>query len=153
MCIKAGAYMQTKASDEYITNREWFRDVLHGEKVILRGVSALEYLEMFVGYLGENQIDVYSTSIGMCENINYHIVDDFSKIDFFQHKNILCCNLEQALNDLFSDFDNADEQAIVEALSTYYHTHDNSFDGLNVYSNKEKFEELKGWATEFYNTL
>ena len=39
--------MITKICDNYISNRAWFRDVLTGQDVILRGISALEYLQLF----------------------------------------------------------------------------------------------------------
>ena len=45
--------MRTKTSDEYISNRAWLRDVVAGQPMILRGVSALEYLEYIDGYFGE----------------------------------------------------------------------------------------------------
>ena len=57
--------MQTNTSVNYISNRAWFRDVLRGEDVILRGVSALEYLQLFVGYVGESKINVYAKSKGI----------------------------------------------------------------------------------------
>lgn len=56
--------MQTKISDEYISNRAWFRDVLAGENVILKGISALEYLQLFTGYVKESHIDVYAKNKG-----------------------------------------------------------------------------------------
>lgn len=143
--------MQTRASDEYISNRAWFRDVLNGEEIVLRGVSALEYLQLFVGYVGENQIDVYARSKGKYDNINYHVVNDFNEIDFFRHSNILCSSANQAINDLLSDYENLDEQALVEALSKYYYAHDMSFNGLDIRFNIEKFEELKDWAIKFYS--
>ena len=144
--------MQTRASDEYISNRAWFRDVLRGEEIILRGVSALEYLQLFVGYVGESRIDVYSRSRGKHENVNYHVVGNFNAIDFFRDGNILCSSASQAINDLLMDYENTDEQALVEALSKYYYTHDRSFDSLDIRFNKKKFEELKGWAIELYSS-
>ena len=48
------------------------------------------------------------------------------------------------------DYGNTDELALTEALSNYYHTHDMCFDGLNIKYNKEKYEELKNWAINFY---
>lgn len=143
--------METRVSDEYISNRAWFRDVLQGEEIILRGVSALEYLQLFVGYVGENEIDVYARSKGKYNNVNYYIVNSFNEIDFFRHNNILCSNANQAINDLLADYENADEQALVEALSKYYYTHNMSFSGLDIRFNKEKFEELKDWAIKFYS--
>ena len=124
--------MITKVSDNYISNRAWFRDVLKGQDVILRGISALEYLQLFD------------------ENIDYHIIDTFDNIDYFHHDSILCSSANQAINDLFMDYGNTDEQALTEALSNYYHTHDMCFDGLSIKYNKEKYEELKNWAINFY---
>lgn len=142
--------MQTNTSVDYISNRAWFRDVLRGEDVILRGVSALEYLQLFVGYVGESKINVYAKSKGNYDNVEYNIIDTFDNIDYFQHTNILCSSANQAINDLLMDYENTDEQALTEALSNYYHTHDMSFEGLNIKYNKEKFEELKNWAVNFY---
>lgn len=48
------------------------------------------------------------------------------------------------------DYVNTDELALTEALSNYYHTHDMCFDGLSIKYNKEKYEELKNWAINFY---
>lgn len=142
--------MQTNTSVNYISNRAWFRDVLRGEDVILRGVSALEYLQLFVGYVGESNINVYAKSKGIYDNVEYNIIDTFDNIDYFQHTNILCSSANQAINDLLMDYENTDEQALTESLSNYYHTHDMSFEGLNIKYNKEKFEELKNWAVNFY---
>ena len=66
--------MKTKSNDQYLTNYEWFIDVLNDESVILCYGSALECLELFTGYLGESEIDVYAKEKGIYENINYRIV-------------------------------------------------------------------------------
>ena len=141
--------MITKISDNYISNRAWFRDVLRGQDVILRGVSALEYLQLFDGYVGESKIYVYAKSRGIYENIDYQVIDTFDNVDYFNHDSILCSSANQAINDLFMDYGNTDEQALTEALSNYYHTHDMCFDGLNIKYNQEKYEELKNWAINF----
>lgn len=141
--------MRTKMNDEYISNRAWLRDALAGENVILRGVSALEYLQLFSGYAKESHIDVYAKSRGKYENINYCIVDDFDSIDFFLHGNILCSSVTQAINDVLLEQEDMDEQALVEALSRYYCGHNMSFEGLDIKVNPQKFEELKEWAIEF----
>ena len=135
--------MLTKVSDNYISNRAWFRDVLKGQNVILRGVSALEYLQLFNGYFGESNIYVYAKIRGVYENIYYHINHPFDDIDYFHHDNILCSSANQAINDLFMDYGNTDEQALTEALSNYYHTHDMCFDGLNIKYNKENMKSLR----------
>ena len=45
--------MISATSDEFLTNRAWHRAVLSGEDVILRHTSALEHLELFLGYMRE----------------------------------------------------------------------------------------------------
>lgn len=145
--------MKSKSSDEFISNRAWFRNIFNGEDTILRGLSALEYLQLFVGYVGENEIEVYARNKGQYDNVHYHIISDFSEIDYIEHNGILCSTANQAFNDLMADYDNIDEQALVEALSKYYYNHNMSFRGLNIQHNIVKFEELKSWAKKFYSEV
>jgi len=143
--------MLSKTSEDYISNRAWLRDVISGEDVILRQVSALEYLQLFVGYTHEKEIDVYARKIGIYDNINYCIVDNFDGIDFIRHGNVLCASVNQTINDMLADFENTDEQALVEALSKYYYSHGKNFDGLIIKAgNLEKFEHIKGFSIEYY---
>lgn len=141
--------MLTKTSDDYTSNRAWFQDTLTEENVILRGVSALEYLQLFPGYVGESRIDVYAKSKGKYDNIHYCIVDDFDSIDFFLHSGVKCSSVSQAVSDILLDED-MDEQALVEALSRYYYMHNESFEGLDIKVNLQKFNELKEWAVKFF---
>ena len=91
--------MRTKTSDDYLTNRAWLRDVAEGQEFILKGESALLYLDAFAGYLGEDEISVYAKAKGEYENINYHVIDDFDDIDYFVDGGILCSTFNQAVND------------------------------------------------------
>ena len=144
--------MISKTRDNYTSNRAWLEDIVGGEEVILRCVSALEYLQLFVGYMREKEIEVYAKINGKYDNINYHIVDTFDNIDFIRHRNILCSSFNQAINDILNDFDNADEQALLEALSNYYYEHGESFEGLYIKpENIERFESIKEWAIDYYN--
>ena len=88
--------------NNFIIRQLWFTDVINGEEVILRHVSALEYLQMFVGYMREKEIDVYAKTKGIYDNINYHIVDTFDGIDYIRHGNVLCSPFNQAINDMFA---------------------------------------------------
>ncbi|MDO5564815.1 MAG: hypothetical protein Q4F88_06275 [Eubacteriales bacterium] len=142
--------MQTKGSKDFISNREWLTSATQNENIILRGVSALEYLQLFVGYYDEENIDVYAKNVGFYSNIQYHIVDSFDNIEYFKQNNVLCSTFNQAIKDILSDSD-GDTQALVESLSRYYTTHNESFDGLQVLENKEEFEELKIWAKNYYS--
>ena len=58
--------METINNDNYLSNKEWLRNALISEKVVLRGISALEYLQLFPGYLTEKNIEVYALSEGQC---------------------------------------------------------------------------------------
>lgn len=137
----------TKGSEDYVSNRAWFRDVAGGQDVILRNVSALEFLQLFVGYANETKIDVYAKEKGIYDNINYFVVDTFDGIDFVKHGSVLCSTFNQAVNDMLSDFDDADELALVEAVGKYYYANGESFDSLKIRpENRERFDRIKEWA-------
>ena len=52
--------MMSITSTRYLSNVDWLQDVVQGTDLILCGVSALEYLELFNGYVNESKIQVYS---------------------------------------------------------------------------------------------
>ena len=143
--------MITKSSGDYETHRDWLEDVVGGSGVILCYTSALECLELFLGYVNETRIDVYAKEKGKYENINYRVVDTFDNIDVVNVGRLLCTSVGRTINDMLRDFDNADEQALLEALSDYYFEHNESFDGLAVDpSNMELFGTVKKWAIEYH---
>ncbi len=52
---------------------------------------------------------------------------------------------------MLADYDNIDEQSLVEGLSRYYFTHGMSFDGLMIKpENMSCFNAVKDWAIEYY---
>lgn len=142
------------SSDEYISNRAWLRDIVGGKNIVLRGVSALEFLQLFVGYASEKEVEVYSLDKIDCENIKFSIVASFEDIEYQKFGNVLCSTVNQVVNDMLSDFDNTDENALAEAMSKYYFSHNESFDGLSVKpQNKEQFEQMKEWAIAYYEVV
>ena len=46
--------MVSITSTRYLSNVDWLQDVVQGTDLILCGVSALEYLELFNGYVNES---------------------------------------------------------------------------------------------------
>ena len=145
-------YMTSATSNDFLTNRAWHKAVIGGEEMILRRTSALEHLEFFFGYMNEKLIDVYAKQQGRYENVNYHIVDTFNGIDTVRFGDVLCTSASQTFNDMLSDFDNIDEQALVEGLAGYYYSHGESFDGLEIKpENMERFGLIKDWAIEYYS--
>ena len=120
--------------------------------MILRRTSALEFLELFNGYMREKRIDVYAKQPGEYSNINYHIVDTFENIDYIRFGDVLCTSPSQTFNDMLSDFDNIDEQSLVEGLSGYYYSNNESFDGLDIKpEHMDRFNSIKDWAIEYYD--
>ena len=140
-----------KISSDYMSNRAWLRDVVGNQPMILRSVSALEYLQLFVGYFSENKVEVYALEESPEENIRCHIIEDLEAIEYIRFENVLCSSPSQAVNDMLSDFEHSDETALVEALSKYYYSHEESFSGLNIKKeNQKRFEELKDWAINYF---
>lgn len=140
-----------RSSEDYISNRAWLRAVVGGKAMVLRNVSALEFLQLFVGYFSEKKVDVYSLEKEEYDDVQCHIIPSFDEIDYLKFGNTLCSTANQAINDMLSDFDNIDETILVEALSKYYFSHNESFDGLSIKpENMEKFELLKDWAINYY---
>ncbi len=85
------------------------------------------------------------------ENIRCHIIEDLEAIEYIRFENVLCSSPSQAVNDMLSDFEHSDETALVEALSKYYYSHEESFSGLNIKKeNQKRFEELKDWAINYF---
>ena len=144
--------MVSLTSNEFLTTRSWHRAVIGGEDMILRRTSALEFLELFSGHMSDRNIDVYAKSRGEFENINYHVVSTFDGIDYVRFGDVLCTSVSQTFNDMLEDFDNIDEQSLVEGLSRYYYTNGRSFDGLMIKpENMEYFNSVKDWAIEYYS--
>ena len=140
-----------KISSDYTSNRAWLRDVVGNQPMILRSVSALEYLQLFVGYFSESKVEVYALEESSEETIRCHIIEDLEAIEYICFENVLCSSPSQAVNDMLSDFEHSDETALVEALSKYYYSHEESFSGLNIKKeNQKRFEELKDWAINYF---
>ena len=140
-----------KISSDYTSNRAWLRDVVGNQPMILRSVSALEFLQLFVGYFSENKVEVYALEESSEETIRCHIIEDLEAIEYIRFENVLCSSPSQAVNDMLSDFEHSDETALVEALSKYYYSHEESFSGLNIKKeNQKRFEELKDWAINYF---
>ena len=146
--------MVTATSNEYLSIRDWHEDVIGGMDVILRRTSALEHLQLFCGYVREKTIDVYARQPGPFENINYHVVDAFDGIEIIRFGNIMCTSVNQTLNDMLADYDNIDEQSLIEGMSRYYYLNGKSFDGLSIKpENRERFNLIKDWAIEYYDEV
>jgi hypothetical protein len=150
------AHMISPVGNEFLTNAAWHQAVVGGRDMILRRASALEFLQLFPGYVREKTIDVYAKRRGEYENIHCRIVDSFDGIDYARFGDVLCTTPNQTFNEMLADYDSMeepiDEQALIEGLAGYYYSHGESFDGLKIWpENMARFNELKDWAIEYYD--
>ena len=144
-------FMMSVLSENYISHVTWLQAVVQNKDLILRGVSALEFLELFNGYVNEKNIQVYAKAKGEFDNIDYKIVDSFDEIDYFNLNAVLCASINQTINDMLSDYDNIDELAFLEALSNYYFENDESFNNLKINPENEIiFNQIKNMAINYY---
>ena len=143
--------MHVAARSNYTSSREWFSNVLRDKDVVLCHTSALEWLGQFPGYVNENQIDVYAIKREPYENINWRLVDGFDGIEIVNIAGLRCTSLNQTVNDMLRDYDEIDEQSLVQALADYYYENKKSFDGLRIAPQyADRFNAIKDWAVEFY---
>ncbi|MCL1809571.1 MAG: hypothetical protein FWG42_07410 [Clostridiales bacterium] len=146
--------MTSQTRNDFLTTRAWHMAVVGGKDLILRHTSALEFLELFGGYMREKRIDVYAKEHGEYDNVNYCLVSTFDGIDYVRFGDVLCTSANQTFNDMLGDFDNIDEQSLIEGLSGYYFSHGESFDGLKINPRYTKqFEAIKDWAIEYYDEV
>ena len=141
---------ETRKSGDFLSHGMWLKSVVT-EDVILCGVSALEYMGLFTGYLNERMIDVYARKKGIYQNINYNLVPDFHEIEYFTQNGLRCTTFTQTVNDMLHQIGETDDAALTEALATYYFAHDESFQGLCILpENKTAFMELASMAMAYY---
>ena len=142
--------METRKSGDFLSHGMWLKSVVT-EDVILCGVSALEYMGLFTGYLNERVIDVYARKKGIYQNINYNLVPDFRGIEYFTRNGLRCTSFTQTVNDMLHQIEETDDAALTEALATYYFAHDESFQGLCIFpENEAAFAKLASMAMAYY---
>jgi hypothetical protein len=119
---------------------------------VLSHTSALEGLGLFAGYVNESQIELYATESEPYANINYNVVAGFDGIETTEVGGLRCTTVKQTINDMLRDYDKIDEQALVQALSDFYYSHGESFDGLEIEPQYlPRFNILADWAVGYYN--
>ena len=61
----------------------------------------------------------------------------------------MCASANQTFNDMLAEYETADELALTEALSKYYHANGETFDGLRIKpENAERFKIVREWAIQ-----
>jgi hypothetical protein len=151
--IYQGVFMtKIRNSDDYVSTEEWLEAVIDGDDLILRRTSALEYHQLFVGFVNEQLVEVFSLQPINEPNIDCCVVPSFDHIEYELIRQLKCTTVEFTVNEMLRDFDTVDPEPLIEALAHYYFSHNDSFDGLNIWnSNLPVFNEVKEWAKCYYN--
>ena len=134
------------------SNRVRISRLLKGKEVILRGISALKYMELFNDEHAEIEetIFVYAKEKIKENNLKIKIINDFDAIDYNEDWEIACSTLNQVISDMLSEPELMNQAVLVESLANYYEEKAN-FDDLKVCETKKAdFETLKILAMAFY---
>ncbi|MCL1948866.1 MAG: hypothetical protein FWF59_03955 [Turicibacter sp.] len=137
------------------SNRVRLSRYLKGKDVLLRGISALKYMELFVEDhftfdAGKESIEVYATTELDHENYQAIRVRDFSEMDVNDDGEVLCCSMSQVVNDLLEEGNPENLEILVEALANYMEEMGHLDDIQVKNGHSIKFKEIKRRAVEFY---
>lgn len=139
----------------YLTMFSWLeavRDCL-GEQVVFALDEALMCQEMFVGRDEEFVIWVYGNDTLAQYNGVMVLGNQINPRDVIEIDGVLCTNFNRTITDTFANENILDMQGITEALSYYYFTHGECFDGIYVPPEyQERFESLARDAMEYYDS-
>lgn len=128
---------------------------LREENIVLRGVSALKYMGLYVEDhftfdVATEKIMAYSQAESDLKNVIIVQVDDFSDIDYDITWGVACATLHQVVHDMLQDPELMDESALVEALANHYEN-EGHFNEISITDTCEKeWERLKNKALKFY---
>ena len=139
------------------SNRVRLSRLLKEKEVILRGISALKYMELFNDepFSEEDPIFVYAKEMMIADdlgsnNLVIKVVNDFEAIDYNEDWEIACSTLNQVVNDMLSEPSLMNHDTLVESLANYYEDN-GSFEDIQTCKTKEvALNELKTLAMAFY---
>ena len=123
-----------------------------GQKVIFALDEAWMCQEMFLGYHLQYAVWVYGNE-SLLQYDGVRIVGtEICPSDVQEKHGLLITNINRTIMDVIDNEDILDMQGTLEALSCYYFTHQESFNGISVPSKYlERFTLLAKDAIEYYN--
>ena len=139
---------------EYRNYLEWLRSVNEfiDEPVVYALNQALMCQGMFNGYsdeylvwvYGNDELNRYNGVVVLGNNIDKYYVEEKNGLEY--------TNFNRTVNDSFANEDILDMQGITEALSKYYFTNNESFDGVYIEPEyQERFQRIAEDAIEYYD--
>jgi len=141
-------------SSEYKTASRWLTAVadILGRDVVFALDDALMLEQMYLGKIEENLIYIYGNE----ELSKYRgvvvIGTSINEIDVAETSGIKHTSFNRTLNDSLANERILDMQGITEALSKYYFTHSESFEGLSLCPEyQDMFNTLADDAINYYS--
>ena len=138
----------------FLTGRSWLREIQNilGNSFVFGLDSALICQNLFLGRYdqywiwgyGDDSATMYNGVILLSNSILNNVVEE---------NGLRYTDFNRTLSDALDNEDILDMQGITEALSKYYYTHDDSFEGLCIpprYQNR--FESLADDAIHYYDS-
>lgn len=118
------------------------------DKVIMCLAGAADMLGLTnQGYL--ETLEVYAEKEYNLPNTKVIVLPGcFGKKEVVQVRGCYCTSEEQTLMDLMDNADTVDVQVLLESLSKYYYTHDESFDPLEGRLNHEQMRILNEYEMD-----
>lgn len=137
----------------YVGAIAWLKAVQErlGENVVFALDEALMCQGLFGGRNDEYIIWVYGDSSLNRFNGVVILGEHISPYDIIEEEEVKFTNLNRTINDAFANESILDMQGITEALSYYYYSNDESFDGLSSSPEyQDQFERLAKEAINYY---
>ncbi len=140
---------------DYIGALSWLRAVSEciGTDVVFALDEALMLQDLFGGRSDEYIVWVYGDDELTKFNGIVVLGNSISPLCVKERNGLKYTDFNRTLSDAFSNEDILDMQGITEALSNYYFSHNESFEGIFIEPRYEKrFEELARDAIDYYNS-
>lgn len=117
---------------------------------VLAYETAADYLGICDLCSDRPSFTVYSKEELGVDNIECTLVDSFDNIDTIELNGLRCTSINQTIIDLLRDDRDAD--VIQQAMSYYYESHNQSWDGLEIPNEvKPIFDDYEYDAIHFYD--
>jgi hypothetical protein len=101
--------------------------------------------EYIVWVYGDDALSEYNGVVVLGNHISHYNVKN--------RNGILCTDFNRTLSDAFANEDILDMQGITEAVSRYYYSNGDSFEGLSISPEyQERFERLAEEAIDYYGS-
>lgn len=139
---------------EYVGALSWLRAVRNciGEEIVFALDEALMCQGSFGGHSDEYLIWVYGSDSAARFNGVVVLGNEISSYQVKSRNGLHYTDFNRTLTDAFANESILDMQGITEAVSRYYYSNDNSFDGIAVSPEyQDRFEKLANEALAYYD--